>query len=48
MNFNLDVHKMSYKMQKRMKKIYGKHKAFEIACGRKMVKTMKKLFEKCS
>lgn len=48
MNYNLDIHRMSYKMKKRMKKMYGKHKAFEIAFGRQMVKTIKKLVEKCS
>lgn len=35
-------------MQKKMKKLYGKHKALEIAFGKKMIKTTNKLIEKCS
>lgn len=48
MNYNLDISRMNYKMQKKMKKMYGKHTAFQIACAKKMINTMQKLFKKCS
>lgn len=33
--------KMSYKLEKSMKKTWGKYKAFEIAFGRKVIKLIK-------
>lgn len=42
MNFQL---KMSYKNQKQMKKLYGKHLGREIAFGRNLVKFLKEKYQ---
>lgn len=36
--------KLSYKMMKKMKKLYGKNQAYEIALGRKLIKMMKEKY----
>ncbi len=36
---------MNYKTQKRMNKLWGKQRAFEIALGRKLVKMIKLNYE---
>jgi len=36
--------KMSYQLEKSMKKIWGKHRAYEISVGRKLVKMIREKY----